>query len=63
VKASHDSVIKARYADLVWDFKKIVASERPSVEYARIACDAYLESVREQRYTMPIEGVRWVRAS
>jgi hypothetical protein len=60
-KAMHGSVVKARYADLVWDFKQFVTCERPSVEYAHIACDAYLESVKEQRYTMPIEGVRWVQ--
>ncbi|HET9377525.1 MAG TPA: DUF4209 domain-containing protein [Chthoniobacterales bacterium] len=60
-KSIHDSVMKARYADLVWDFKKLITGEKPSVEYARIASDAYLESARQQRYTMPIEGVHWAQ--
>ena len=53
-KAVHNSVMKARYADLVWDFKKFVTGEKPAVEYARIAIDAYVESVTQKRYTMPI---------
>jgi hypothetical protein len=60
-KAVHDSVMKARYADLVWDFKRLVTGKKPSVEYARIASDAYLESVKQRCYTMPIEGVHWVQ--
>jgi lysyl-tRNA synthetase class 1 len=62
-KAVRDSVMRARYADLVWDLKKLVTGDKPSAEYARIACDAYLESVREGRYTMPIEGVHWIQRS
>jgi hypothetical protein len=60
-KSIHDSVMKARYADLIWNFKQLVTEQKPSVEYARIACDAYLESVKEHRYTMPIEGVHWAQ--
>ena len=56
-----DPVMRARYADLVWDLKNIVTNERPSHECALIAIDAYTESVDRQLYTMDIEGCQWLR--
>ncbi|MBB2749797.1 UNVERIFIED_ORG: lysyl-tRNA synthetase class 1 [Rhizobium aethiopicum] len=38
-------VLKARYADLVWDYAPQVAKRRRDVRFARIAIDAYLASV------------------
>lgn len=44
-------ICQARYADLVWDFSKKVTGKRVSVDFARIAINAYLkaaESVNEE---------------
>jgi hypothetical protein len=38
-------VLRARYADLVWDLKKRVTNTTPDVQFARQAIDAYLEAV------------------
>lgn len=56
-----DCVMRARYADLVWDLKKVITNERPSHEYAHIAADAYVKSADEELYTMDIEGCQWLR--
>lgn len=54
-------VMQARYADLVWDFKQRVTSERPSHEYALLAISAYEEASNKSRYSMPMQGVSWLR--
>jgi hypothetical protein len=41
--------------------KKWLAAKSHLWNMPESTCDAYLESVREQCYTMPIEGVRWVQ--
>jgi hypothetical protein len=38
-------VLKARYADLVWDMAPAIAGTRRDPAYARTAIDAYLEAV------------------
>jgi hypothetical protein len=38
-------VLKARYADLAWDMSRAIAKTSPDPEMARIAIDAYLESI------------------
>ncbi|MCB9384377.1 MAG: DUF4209 domain-containing protein [Bryobacterales bacterium] len=38
-------VLRSRYSDLVWDFKKSVTGARPDIVFGRGAIDAYLESV------------------
>lgn len=35
-------VIKARYADLVWDTTRFVTQERPAIKFARMAVDSYI---------------------
>jgi lysyl-tRNA synthetase class 1 len=42
-------VMKARYADLVWDLSKRAANRRPDVRFARIAIDSYIASVADGR--------------
>ncbi|MDM9628514.1 DUF4209 domain-containing protein [Rhizobium sp. S152] len=42
-------VLKARYADLVWDLTYRVCNDRPDARFARLAIDTYLESVAGQR--------------
>jgi hypothetical protein len=58
-----DPVMRARYADLVWDLKKPITDERPSHEFAQIAIDAYVEATAASLYTMDIEGVQWLKRS
>lgn len=55
-----NAVMRARYADLVWDLKGAVTGERANVEFARIGIDAYLEAVETERYEMEMFGVEWL---
>jgi hypothetical protein len=56
-RSARDPVMRARYADAVWDLKQAITSERPSHELAQMAIDAYLVASRERLHTMEIEGV------
>jgi lysyl-tRNA synthetase class 1 len=40
-------VLKARYADLVWDLSRIIANTSPNPDMARLTIDAYLKSIRD----------------
>ncbi|MGO8186978.1 DUF4209 domain-containing protein [Rhizobium leguminosarum] len=42
-------VMKARYADLVWDLSRNAAERRPDVRFARIAIENYIASVTDGR--------------
>ena len=53
-------VLRARYADLVWDLKRAIAGERPDIKFAHIAIDAYVEAARKTLYGMGIEGIHWL---
>lgn len=57
---SMDPVMRARYADLVWDMKATVTGQRANVEFARTAIDSYLEAVEKERYGMEMFGVDWL---
>lgn len=39
-------ILRARYADLVWDFSRLVAKEKPDVSFARAAIDTYIEATK-----------------
>jgi hypothetical protein len=43
-------ILRARYADLVWDFARLVTKNRPQVVYAQSAIDAYIEAINEKCY-------------
>jgi len=60
-QSAKDPVMRARYADAVWDLKQGITHERPSHEFAQMAIDAYLVASRERLYTMEIEGVNWLK--
>ena len=60
-RSAKDPVMRARYADAVWDLKQAIAKERPSHEFAEMAIDAYLVASRERLYTMEIEAVNWLQ--
>jgi hypothetical protein len=40
-------VMKARYADLVWDFSRPAAQKKPAIMFARTAIDSYLQAADE----------------
>src|SRR5262249_17346867 len=54
-------VMRARYADLVWDLKRVIASEKPNIDFVRIAIDSYLEAADKKRYSMEMFGIQWLR--
>jgi hypothetical protein len=56
-----DPMMRARYADLVWDLKKVITGEKRPYDCAQIAIEAYLESTQKALYTHPIHGVHWLR--
>jgi hypothetical protein len=60
-KSVKSPVMRARYADLVWDMKEAAEGKRPSHEFAQIAIDAYEESTKQRLYKMEIEGVGWLK--
>jgi lysyl-tRNA synthetase class 1 len=58
--AVKDPVMRARYADLVWDLKKLIAKARPSHTCAQQAIDAYIDATQKSLYTMDMEAVGWL---
>jgi len=54
-------IMRARYADLVWDLERVITKGRRQYQYAQIAVDAYIEATEKQLYTMDIEGFVWLR--
>lgn len=46
-------VLRARYADLVWDLNKRVTGTPPQIKYANGAIDAYLDAVESGLYKEP----------
>ncbi|NKM26780.1 DUF4209 domain-containing protein [Rhizobium laguerreae] len=42
-------IMKARYADLVWDLSRNAANRRPDVRFARVAIESYIASVADGR--------------
>ena len=53
-------VLRARYADLVWDLKKVISGKAAEAEFARIAIDAYIEAVERSFHTIEIESIQWL---
>lgn len=48
--ASIHPILKARYADLIWDLARLIGGKRPKVEIAHLAIDAYLEADARSLY-------------
>lgn len=57
-KESKNPVLRARYADLVWDLSRPITDQRPDVQYARIAIDSYLEAAERGFYTIEVGGIQ-----
>lgn len=60
-KSANSPVMRARYADLVWDLKQAATKERPSYEFALLAIDSYIEATNKRLFKMEMEGVGWLR--
>ncbi len=43
-------VLRARYADLVWDLSRKAAGRRPDARFARLAIDSYFDCVMQGRH-------------
>ena len=54
-------VLRARYADLVWDLKSPALTQRADIEFARAAVDAYLEAASANLYKYPVHAVQALR--
>jgi len=50
-------VLRARYADLLWEMPQRLAHAQPDAAMARAAVDAYLDAVAGRRYAHPIERI------
>jgi hypothetical protein len=52
---TNDPVVRARFADVVWDLEQVITGggARP-FEFAKVAVNAYLQGVSEQRFGAPI---------
>ena len=58
--ASANPLLRARYADCVWDLGKVISGEKPPHEFALIATDAYVEATVTRLYKSEISGVWWL---
>lgn len=55
-EAKHPT-LRARYADLVWDFARRVTGQGAHPDMARTVIDATLEIVKGQRFTRPLAAI------
>jgi hypothetical protein len=53
-------LMRARYADCVWDLERAICGEKPAHEFARIAATAYIEAAERNKYKTDINGVEWL---
>jgi hypothetical protein len=54
-RKTSDPVVRARFADAVWDLEQaITGSSSRSYEFAKMAVEGYLQGVSEQRFGLPI---------
>jgi lysyl-tRNA synthetase class 1 len=60
-KNCRNPMMRARYADLVWDLKRAITGERPNVEFVRVAVDSYLEAADKKLYPMEMFGIHWLK--
>ncbi len=50
-------VMKARYADVVWDLSHKITRHRPNIKFAHTAVDAYVETARKRLYSDSTVGI------
>jgi lysyl-tRNA synthetase class 1 len=56
--AAKHPILRARYADLVWDLKPHAIQQRADVQFARIAIDAYIDAIRARLYKHSVSSVQ-----
>jgi hypothetical protein len=63
-RKTSDPVVRARFADAVWDLEQaITGGSTRSYEFAKMAVEGYLAGVSEQRFGLPIQStVSLIRA-
>jgi hypothetical protein len=54
-------VLRARYADAVWDLAELVTGARAPIEYAHIASDAYLQTIDTERQGDDLEAIFYAK--
>lgn len=54
-------VLRARYADLVWEFTRKVTAKGGDVRFARLACDGYIEVIERRAYKHDCEALEKVK--
>lgn len=59
-KSAKNPMMRARYADLVWEFGRRLGDAKRDYSCALIAMEAYVDAANKQLYTYSIEGVRWI---
>jgi len=57
-KAANHPVLCARYADLVWDFQKVVTSGSPHYAMAQIVIDSTIEIAQKNCHSRPVDVIR-----
>jgi len=57
-KTAKHPVLRARYADLVWDFQKVVTNESPHYSIAQIVIDSTIEIAQRNCYTPEVNVIR-----
>ena len=54
-------VLRARYADLVWDLQLLALGNNPDFRFARIATEALCSAVERDLFAEPIFGVQFLK--
>ncbi len=54
-------VLRARYADLVWDFSKVVTKKSPDYKVAQIAIDSIIEITQRNCYKPEVNVIKKLR--
>jgi len=57
-KTAKHPVLRARYADLVWDFQKVVTNESPHYSIAQIVIDSTIEIAQRNCYAPEVNVIR-----
>jgi len=57
-KTAKHPVLRARYADLVWDFSKVVINESPHYSIAQIVIDSIIEIAQRNCYAPQVNVIR-----
>jgi hypothetical protein len=55
-----DPVLKARYADAVWDLGKTITQKKPNYRMAVLAIEAYITAADRRLSDLPFGAVQWL---